>query len=115
MKIEGFANTTTKEGGYLVRVDGQPLALGPSLRLRKHSPTGFCWGYAGSGPAQLSLALLLAAGVPADDALQLYQLFKARHVAGWPNGRDFCVELDVQAWALGAMAAKRAAETTPGF
>src|SRR3990172_3453263 len=23
-----------------------------------HSPTGFCWGYAGSGPADLSLSIL---------------------------------------------------------
>ena len=26
------------------------------LEIRKHSPTGFEWGYSGSGPAQLALA-----------------------------------------------------------
>ncbi len=35
------------------------LPLEPSLKLRNHSPTGFEWGYGGSGPAQLALALLL--------------------------------------------------------
>ena len=30
-----------------------------SQRIRNHSPDGFNWGYAGSGPAQLALALLL--------------------------------------------------------
>lgn len=28
------------------------------LDLRNHSPTGFSWGYNGSGPAQLALAIL---------------------------------------------------------
>jgi len=30
-----------------------------SLELADHSPSGFEWGYGGSGPAQLALALLL--------------------------------------------------------
>jgi Family of unknown function (DUF6166) len=36
--------------------DARPLPL--YLELRSHSPTGFEWGYAGSGPAQLALAIL---------------------------------------------------------
>jgi hypothetical protein len=31
--------------------------LNPRCDLRNHSPDGFQWGYAGSGPAQLALAL----------------------------------------------------------
>src|SRR5467141_965015 len=34
-----------------------PLPL--HLEARNHSPTGFAWGYGGSGPAQLALALLI--------------------------------------------------------
>ncbi|MCU4744613.1 DUF6166 domain-containing protein [Natronoglomus mannanivorans] len=30
-----------------------------SLEVRNHGPTGFEWGYNGSGPAQLALAILL--------------------------------------------------------
>ena len=30
-----------------------------SLELVNHSPSGFEWGYGGSGPAQLALAFLL--------------------------------------------------------
>lgn len=108
MKIEGFASRPTEEGGYLVLVDGKELPLKPSLRLRQHSPTGFCWGYAGSGPAQLALALLLWSGAGREEAQALYQQFKAQHVQRWPNGQDFVVELDVVAWRLGAMAAKAA-------
>lgn len=29
-----------------------------SLKIVRHSPTGFEWGYGGSGPAQLALAIL---------------------------------------------------------
>jgi hypothetical protein len=47
--------------------------------LRNHSPTGFEWGYAGSGPAQLALAI--CAEVVGDErALQVYQRFKFKVV-----------------------------------
>ena len=46
-----------REGhAVIVVVDGRPL--NPRLDLWSHSPTGFEWGYGGSGPAQLALALL---------------------------------------------------------
>lgn len=40
-------------------VDGEHVPLEPSLAIRKKSPTGFEWGYAGSGPAQSALAILM--------------------------------------------------------
>jgi hypothetical protein len=51
-------------------------SLNPRRELRDHSPTGFEWGYGGSGPAQLVLAIL--AEHLGDDraALNLYQRFK---------------------------------------
>lgn len=39
-----------------VTVDGEPLD--PRFDILNHSPTGFEWGYGGSGPSQLSLAIL---------------------------------------------------------
>jgi hypothetical protein len=52
------------------------------LDIRNHSPTGSAWGYGGSGPAQLALALL--ADALGDDTLaeQYYQEFKREVVAG---------------------------------
>jgi|SRR5215472_3581694 len=47
-----------------------------SLKLWNHSPTGFAWGYAGSGPAQAALALLLDHAGNRDLALNFYQDFK---------------------------------------
>lgn len=43
----------------------EPRPLEPRHDLRNHSPDGFEWGYSGSGPAQLALAL--AADVLGDD------------------------------------------------
>ena len=56
-----------------------------SLKLRDHSPDGFQWGYGGSGPAQLALALLLDATGDARKALRYYQQFKDEYVALWPD------------------------------
>jgi hypothetical protein len=57
-----------------------PLPL--RLDLVNHSPTGFAWGYSGSGPAQLALALL-ADWMGCDQAARaLHQRFKAAAIAG---------------------------------
>lgn len=58
--------------------DGSKMALPlqPSLNLRDHSPTGFSWGYSGSGPAQLALALLYDATSDPKLATDYYQDFK---------------------------------------
>jgi len=63
--------------------------------LVNHSPTGFEWGYAGSGPAQLALAILadtmhamLADPEDADRAaLGLYQRFKEDWIARLDRSR----------------------------
>jgi Family of unknown function (DUF6166) len=45
-----------KRQGYSVSVTVDGRRLNPRLDLWNHSPTGFEWGYGGSGPAQLALA-----------------------------------------------------------
>ena len=64
-------------------VTGSPAPLPLHLEVRNHSPTGFAWGYGGSGPAQLALALLLDATGSELLALRHYQEFKRQFVAGW--------------------------------
>jgi hypothetical protein len=59
--------------------------LNPRLDLWNHSPTGFEWGYGGSGPAQLSLALLANHLGNDDEAMALHQDFKRTIVAGLPH------------------------------
>jgi Family of unknown function (DUF6166) len=46
-----------------------------------HSPTGFCWGYGGSGPSQLALALLIDCLGDVDQAKHYYQPFKSDVIA----------------------------------
>jgi len=52
-----------------------------SLELVNHSPSGFEWGYGGSGPAQLALALLLDYTGDEAVALDHYQVFKTEIVS----------------------------------
>ncbi len=56
----------------------RPLPL--HLAVRCHSPTGFDWGYAGSAPAQLALALCIEV-VGRARAERAYQAVKDRLVA----------------------------------
>lgn len=67
----------------VVTVNGYPLA--PRLDLRNHSPTGLEWGYCGSGPAQLALAILADHLEDNQRALDLYQRFKWTVVAELPK------------------------------
>lgn len=50
--------------------------LNPRLDLYNHSPTGFEWGYGGSGPAQLALAILADHTDDSEKTLRYYQDFK---------------------------------------
>lgn len=63
---------TKSEGSYL---------LDPRFDLRNHSPDGFSFGYGGSGPAQLSLALLADALGDDERAQRMYQDFKFKVIA----------------------------------
>jgi Family of unknown function (DUF6166) len=68
-----------QQGNAQVRADFQLLDL--RLDLDNHSPTGFEWGYAGSGPAQLALAILADALEDNDKAIALHQRFKFRIIS----------------------------------
>ena len=75
--------------GVVVRTaDGKTRALGLFLHVRNHSPTGFSWGYGGSGPAQLALALCMES-VGRRRALYVYQDFKFAVIAKLLPGQDW--------------------------
>jgi hypothetical protein len=69
----------------------------PSLLVFNHSPTGFSWGYSGSGPAQLALALLLDTTGDPEKAAILHQEFKRDFVAGWGEKWEITTE-QIQEW-----------------
>jgi hypothetical protein len=58
--------------------------LDPGLKYINHSPTGFAWGYLGSGPAQLAFAILLDHFGDVARATWYYQDFKFRVIAMLP-------------------------------
>ncbi|GAH87977.1 unnamed protein product [marine sediment metagenome] len=78
----GFVHSD-RVGRQLVTRGEDILSPGPSQRLWNHSPTGFSWGYGGSGPAQLALALLYDVTKDKELSLKLHQDFKWDRVAHW--------------------------------
>jgi hypothetical protein len=62
-----------------VTVNGRPLR-----HVVRHSPDGFEWGYAGSGPADLALSILSDYLDDPDLVERAYQDFKWAFVALWP-------------------------------
>lgn len=65
-----------------VRVDGEPLDT--RYDLLSASPSGFEWGYGGSAPAQLAIALLAHAH-DEEFAADHYQWFKREVVSELPE------------------------------
>ena len=78
-----------------VTVAGEEVPWEPSLVLRNHSPNGFAWGYGGSGPAQLALALLLHVTGDEGAALNHYQAFKWEVLAKTDVHADLSFPLSV--------------------
>ena len=78
-----------------VWVKDNEIFPGMSQKVFNHSPDGFNWGYGGSGPAQLALALLMLV-VDGKTALEYYQDFKWEFVSKWQG--DFEDEIDIEKW-----------------
>lgn len=68
----------------IVYLDGKRLNPRRSQAVFNHSPDGFNYGYEGSGPAQLALAIMLEL-MPERAAVRLYQDFKRVHIATLPR------------------------------
>lgn len=75
------------------------LHPGLSQKMYNHSPDGFNWGYGGSGPAQLALAICIELyGADRRDEWPInYQNFKFTYIATLPVGQDFSVDMVVPA------------------
>jgi hypothetical protein len=76
-----------------IYIDNFRLSPMRSQKVFDHS-TEFNWGYMGSGPSQLALALLLEAGADNDEASAWHQEFKVDHIASLKQ-MDFQMTGDV--------------------
>lgn len=92
IKLKGV-NKRTEQGGFGVYLDGVYLSPKLSQKVFNHSPNGFSWGYGGSGPAQLALAILLER-TNKETALKNYQRFKWDIIAKLPQ-EDFEIDVDL--------------------
>lgn len=78
-----------------ITVDGEPLDC--RYDLLSASPSGFEWGYGGSGPAQLAIAIL-ADAYGASIASEHYQQFKQEIVAELPDKEWTLTKQDLDSW-----------------
>ena len=89
--------TITGAHSHYICLNGKLLSPERSQKVYNHSPDGFSWGYAGSGPAQLALAILLEC-TDEDTAKYHYQAFKFDVIAKLPRTEEFEITIDVQEW-----------------
>jgi len=82
-------------------IHGNEVPLPLHLEMRNHSPNGFEWGYAGSAPSQLGLAMC-AELVDRDSAIRAYQTVKARLIATIPQ--------DTKHWTISGTALRQEIE-----
>ena len=74
-----------------VRLDGAVLLPDRSQAQHNHSPDGFSWGYTGSGPSQLALALTLQLF---DEPMRYHQVVD-QLIAKLPFAKSFHVEFQM--------------------
>lgn len=94
--MKTYTGRRDRDGNVVIAVidNGKRRPLNARNDLSNHSPTGFEYGYGGSGPAQLALAIL--ADVLGNDALALrhHQDFKWAYIADF--GRNAAWEISEQ-------------------
>lgn len=110
---KGIRKPLAEENIVLMSTDGEIWANLPLyLEEVNHSPTGFEWGYRGSGPAQLAYAILrsyfeIRVGLSPEEAqnrtMKEYYDFKDAVVCNY-FGRSWAWELDseqIRSWRVG--------------
>ena len=105
MHLSSEAAPTSQTCIVTVEVNRRRRMLRPRLDIRNHSPTGFEWGYGGSGPAQLALALVADCCGREFAVPSIYQKVK-RLVADLPHDGWILTEQQVRAAVETAASAK---------
>jgi len=89
--MKTYIGTYHQQGNtVVVQESGRERRLSPKVNIRNHSPSGFSWGYGGSGPAQLALAIMCDLyGDRIEDHPVNYQTFKFAFVANLPESKPW--------------------------
>jgi hypothetical protein len=88
----GYLGSRYPNGRVYVGIIENGAVTEPLPHIERHSPGGFEWGYAGSGPADLALSILThALGQTQPDTIPpaLYQQFKDDIVTRLPRDRNW--------------------------
>jgi len=91
------APTGTDSGDIVLWRSPGGTARANVMHLVRHSPTGFEWGYHGSGPADLARSVLLRF-VGRETADRLYQLFKHDIIASIPREGGLIEAALIRSW-----------------
>lgn len=80
--------------------DIQSIRSRPLKHVVKHSPSGFEFGYEGSGPSELARCILLDSGYPPEEVEMHYQEFKRFFIArvGHDTKEFFIYQDAIEAW-----------------
>ena len=113
-------NRADDDGKALVWVYGDRPLPYPLPHVVHHSPTGFEWGYGGSGPSDLALSILSFVIGPEQETVGVYEgkrcgarawdlhhTFKLEFCAGWGDGWSITVG-EVRRWIAAQDAAPEA-------
>mgnify|MGYP003559589235 FL=1 len=90
IKLTGYVSESNKN---IVYINDKELQIEPSKSIQNKSEE-FSWGYLGSGPAQLALAILMEY-LPYNWALNLYQRFKEVSISKLPQ-TNFQVNIELR-------------------
>ena len=92
MKFHGIGQSVGGCDVYVIDENGK-RELPLRLNEVRHSPSGFQWGYSGSGPAQLSYAMLREL-YSISESKANYQTVKNRVISNLPEAEDFWLHED---------------------
>ncbi len=92
------ARATADVGEVFKFLGNTGMKLPLRLDLYNHSPTGFDWGYGGSGPSQLALAILADATGDDQYALARRQDFKSEVISGLAYDNWRLTQVSVREW-----------------
>lgn len=92
--LEGHVVENDIWNNVKVYLDGELLHPSTSLQVINHSPDGFSWGYSGSGPSQLALAIAIEL-YGTEAGLDCYLSIRDDVIAHLPQNKLF----DINFWS----------------
>lgn len=95
--MDNHITITGRSETHQVWLNNEELFPNKSQEIYNHSPDGFNWGYEGSGPAQLALAIMLELTTK-EKAVKYYQDFKRRYLSMTHQNHDFIMIIDFDNW-----------------